>query len=235
MVRALFIHQVIGRRHAVLALGELLQQRLVVAARIARGGRLDLRAEIRQDEFARRLHAAVQIDRRDQRLQHVRQHRRRHRRVRRHSFAQHEELAQAQRLADLRARLPADDDRLELRQVAFQLIGKLLEQLLADDQAQDRVAEKLQPLVRRQPVVGARGVGQRRVEQLRIAEPIAEPLLAALQPQGIVGIGSRQWRLNHDHYSVFTRRPAVVEQNAPWQLRSEESRSRRVETRTWSH
>src|SRR5687768_9195650 len=42
VVRPLFVEQVIGGRHALLALRELLQQRLVVATRVAGGGTLDL-------------------------------------------------------------------------------------------------------------------------------------------------------------------------------------------------
>ena len=226
------VEQVIRRRHAVLALRELLQQRLVVAARIAGRGRFDLRTEVREHEFARRLDAAVEIDRRDQRLEHVGQHRRRHGRMRRHPFAQHQKLAQPKRLADLRARLPADDDRLELRQVAFELLGKLLEQLLADDQAEDRVAEKLQPLVRRQPMIGPGGVRQRRVQQLRIAKPIAEPLLAALQAEGIVRDRRPAWATGPWPFSISTRR--VDRSRMPLANRTEstgtDARMRRADT-----
>jgi len=62
---------------------------------------------------------------------------------------------QAEGLADLRAGLPADDDRFDLGQVAFLVVGEALEQLLAGDQPQDRVAEEFQSFVGGQPRVGA--------------------------------------------------------------------------------
>ena len=104
--------------------------------------------------------AAVEIDGRHQRLEHVGQQRRRHAGMRGHALAQDQELLQAQRLADLGAGLPADDDRLDLRQIAFEILGILVEQQLADDGAQNGVAEKFQPLVRGQPVLAPGGVRQ---------------------------------------------------------------------------
>ena len=51
-------------------------------------------------------------------------------------------------------------------------------------------------------MIGPRGVRQRRFEQLRIAKLITEPLLAALQAEGIVRIGDRLGRLDHDQFSI---------------------------------
>ena len=110
-------------------------------------------------------HAAVEIDRGDQRLEHVGEHRLRHRRVDRHSFAQHQKLAQPQRLADLGTREPAHDDRLELGEVAFEEFGELVIELLADDFAEDRVAEEFEPLVRGQAMIGAGSVRERRFQE----------------------------------------------------------------------
>jgi hypothetical protein len=49
---------------------------------------------------------------------------------------------------------------------------------------------------------------QRRVEQLRIAKSISDPLLTPLEPQGIVGTGIRRGRLNAGH-TQYCRPPAV--------------------------
>ena len=90
--------------------------------------------------------------------------------------------------------------------------GNCVKQLLADHEAEHGVAEKLEPLVRRQPVVGPRGVRQGRFEQLEITKVITEPLLAALQADEIVGIGGRAWRLDHGSLLDFTRRRTIETQ-----------------------
>ena len=141
--------------------------------------------------------------------------------MRRHSLAQDQKLPQPERLADLRAGLPADDDRLELGQIAFELVGKLRKQLFADHEPENRVAQELQPLVRRQAMIGAGRVRQGRFEQLEIAELIPQPLLAALQAKGIVRIGDRLRRVNHDPILDFNR-GSIVQLKRSWQLRPEE-------------
>src|SRR3954469_7952198 len=100
--------------------------------------------------------------------------------MRRHALAEHQKLAETQGLADLGTSLPADDDRLELSEIPFQLFGKLLKQLFADDEAQNRIAQKFEPLVGREPMIGPRRVRQRCLEELRIAELVPEPMFATL-------------------------------------------------------
>ena len=99
--------------------------------------------------------------------------------MRRHPLAQDEELLHPQRLADLGAGLAADDDRLDLRQVPFQILGILVEEHLADHGPEDRVAEELQPFVGGQAVLGPRGVRQRRPQEVLVRELVADPLFAA--------------------------------------------------------
>ncbi len=110
----------------------------------------------------------------------------------RHPFAQNQKLLHPQRLADLCTRLPADDDRLDPRQVAFEVLGVLLEEDLADHRAEDGVAEELQPLVGGQAVFGPRGVRQGRQQQALVLEVIADPLLKLLQKGNLLGFGSTQ-------------------------------------------
>ena len=88
----------------------------------------------------------------DQRFQHVGHQRGRHARVCRHAFAEDQKVVQGQCAANLRTRATANHDRLDLRQIAFQVFRIRLKQSLADDKAQDRVAKKFQPLVRFQAV-----------------------------------------------------------------------------------
>ena len=49
---------------------------------------------------------------------------------------------------------------------------------LADDESQDGIAEKLKPLVRGQAVLGPRGMGDRRHEEVAIAKRVTYPPLA---------------------------------------------------------
>ena len=51
-------------------------------------------------------------------------------------------------------------------------------------------------------------MGQRRFEELDVAELIAEPLLTALKAVSVVGFGCRVRRLNHDSLLDFSRRPS---------------------------
>jgi hypothetical protein len=78
-----------------------------------------------------------------------------------HAAAEDEVFAQVERLGEAGAGASADDDRLDLGEVAFLVIGEAEVELLAGDQAEDRVAEELHPLVRRQARVGPGGVRQR--------------------------------------------------------------------------
>ena len=183
VVGPLLVEQLVGRRRAVLALGQLLQERLEVAARLALGRQLDFGPDRVGDEPPGGGIPAVEVDGRDQRLEHVGQQRRRHARVGHHPLAEDEELLHPQRLAQLRAGLAADDDRLDSGHVSFEIFGILPEENLADHRPQDRVAEKLQPFVGSQAVFRARGVRHRRYQQAPILELVADPPLKLLHQE----------------------------------------------------
>ena len=89
---------------------------------------------------------------------------------------------------DLGAGPPRDDDRLDPRQVPFEVVGELPEEQVADDRPEDRIAQELQPLVRDQPVIGPRGVRQRLAEEGQVPEAVADDLLAIGQRFGIVAV-----------------------------------------------
>ena len=103
-----------------------------------------------------------------------------------HPFAQKQKIAQVQKTADASTGAPADYHRLDLGQVAFLILGKTLKELFAGHQAQHGIAQKLQALIGRQTSVGPRGVRQGGAQQLRLAELIADGLLAFLQNLGLM-------------------------------------------------
>ena len=105
----------------------------------------------------------------------------RDRRAGRHPLAEDEELLHPQVLADLGAGLAADDDRLDPRQIAFEILRVLPEEQLADDGAQNGVAKEFQPFVGRQAVFGPRGVRQRGLQQMFVVKSVADPLFTTLQ------------------------------------------------------
>ena len=168
----------------------MLEHRLVVVARLALGDEFDFRPDVPLDKVPRRLAAAVQVDRRHQRLEDVGQERRRDARVRGHALAENEKLLHSQRFADLRARLPADDHRFDFRQVAFEVLRILVKEKLADDGAENRVAEKFQPLVGGQAMLRPRGVRQGRLQEQLVAKLIADAPLTIGQQGGQRGCGT---------------------------------------------
>ena len=86
----------------------------------------------------------------------------------------------------------ADHDRLDLRQVAFEILRILVEENLADDRAENRVAQKLQPLVGAQSVHGPGGMRQRGLQQALVLEDVADSLLTSIDR--VVVLGGRQRR-----------------------------------------
>ena len=98
--------------------------------------------------------------------------------MRRHSLAENQEFFQAQFAADLRAGRAADDDRFDLRQIAFEILGILVKQNFTHDGAENRVAQEFQSLVGGQPVQGAGGMGQSRAQEKLVAEHVVDATLA---------------------------------------------------------
>jgi hypothetical protein len=98
----------------------------------------------------------------------------------------------AKGFAHPRARIAANDHRLDLRQLAFGVFRILKEQSLANDHSQDRVAEEFHPLVGGEPMLHARSVREGRLEQLRIAKGIRDSGLASFKIAAqIAGAGNR--------------------------------------------
>ena len=88
--------------------------------------------------------------------------------------------AEAQRRRDRRQALPSDHRDLPLGQRAFCILGEALDQQMRHDQAEDPVAQELQPLVgARSAAAGAKdaAMGQGLFEPARVAETVAEQCL----------------------------------------------------------
>ncbi len=134
----------------------------------------------------RRLDAAVEIDRRDQRLVAVGDER-----VLAAAAglllaaAEDQELAEVDLLAEPRQRRRRHDRRLQLRLLPFVVLRELPEQHVGDDEAEHRVAEELHRLVVEHAAAGvlvhARAVRQRVLEQAAIAEAVADAPLERLE------------------------------------------------------
>ena len=95
--------------------------------------------------------------------------------------------AEAQRRRDLRQALPSDHRDLPLGQRAFGILGEALDQQVRHDQAEDPVAQELQPLVgARSAAAGAKdaAMGQRLLEPARVAETVAEQCLQFARSSG---------------------------------------------------
>jgi len=196
MLRTALPHDHIARRRQAAGLREFLQRALVVPefllqlpafAAVIRGFH---RGHATADEFARRMHAAIQVDRRNQRLQRVHQQRllvpaAAHLLA----AAKLQILAQAQPEGHLVQPGGADQVCPQLRQPAFGRVRMFLQQILADQKAQHRVAQEFQLLVvtlRRRAgggrlLVYVRTVRQGAAEQVPVGEPVTRRGLQGLQ------------------------------------------------------
>ena len=130
-----------------------------------------------QDEILCDLHAAVQIQRRDDGLK----------RIGNDAgagaaaaallaAAKAQVLAEVDLLRELKQRPLADEAGPDAGQIALRPVGVGVEQIVCRHDLQHAVAQKLQPLVvlhRGAALVGVAGVGQGRFQQLRVLELIA--------------------------------------------------------------
>ena len=112
--------------------------------------------------------------------------------VRTHPFADDQEIIDPQLLRDLGAGFPRNDDRLDPRQVPFQVIGKFLKEHIANDRPEDGVTEELESFVRDEPVIRPRRMGQGFSKETQFPEAVAEDLLAFGQQSGIVAVSQSE-------------------------------------------
>ena len=130
-------------------------------------------------ERARRLQAAVEEGRADQRLERVGQDRRAQgAAAARLALAEAERLGQAELERGAIEAVFADEVGANARQVALVGVAEAVEQQARDDQAEDGVAEEFEALV----VVGAvAAMGERSFQERRVGEAVTDALLECVE------------------------------------------------------
>src|SRR5204863_9904897 len=125
----------------------------------------------------RRIKAAVQINRGDQRLKDVRQQIGRHVELRVHPFTEKKEVTEVQLFANLRADAATDHGRLDLGHLAFLVLRVAEVKLLAADQSQDRVTQEFHALIGRKAGIRAGRMSKSRPEEVRLEEAVTYGVL----------------------------------------------------------
>ena len=144
--------------------------------------RLEIAAERLFNEAPRRLDSSVQIDRGDHRFEQIRQQRLFPPPARLflpHSQVNH--LSHAVRLRFFRQTVGTHQIGLDLRERPFVELGKTLKKHVADDEAENGIAEELERLVIADillpGLVGVRLVGEAAREEIAAAEGVSDALL----------------------------------------------------------
>jgi hypothetical protein len=148
-----------------------------VAGSTGRG--LEARTQEPADRFVGRVDATIEIHGPEDRLHRVGQDRRLEAAAGCDlPPAQAQQLAEPDRSTHLRQSGRVHQRGAGLGQVAFGPVAETRVEPLRHHEAQDRVAEELQPFVRGRPrVLSAPGaVGEGKLEQRGVAEPVAEPV-----------------------------------------------------------
>jgi len=131
-----------------------------------------------QDELARHLHAAVQIQRGNNSLEGVRHHTGAGAAAAALlAAAKAQILAKVDLLCELEQRTLADKAGADAGQIALRAVSVGVEQVVCGYDLQHAVAQKLQPLVvldRSAALVGVAGVGKRGLQQLRVFEFVTD-------------------------------------------------------------
>ncbi len=141
------------------------------------GDRLDAITHCIENEVAHLLQPAVNVERSDERLVDRGDDGTRQRDSIAHALAQSNELVESEFGRDLGARVPAHHAGLDLGHVPFLEVGVGAEEVFADHQAKDRVAQELQTLVALEARISHRGVGQSAVQQRSVLELVTEHAL----------------------------------------------------------
>ena len=133
----------VPRRRAGAVLGDLLELPLVVL--VAPVGEV---ADVLDEDPGRNPESLIEEDRPDERLKRVREQRRKPRRARLgRAPAEQQGLTELEPLRQPGERHGVDESCPQLRQLAFVVFGKPLEEVLTRDELEDRISEILEPLV----------------------------------------------------------------------------------------
>jgi len=171
----------VGGRPVLLLLEVLLEERLEVQRVLVLLHRDDLVVQVADAELPRLLEAAVEIDRRDHRLEDVGEERVRELASVRDALADLERVIEPEPLRLRREGVRGDDHRLDLGQLPLGEIIEEVEEELGHHEAEDGVPEELHPLVAGVVDRLDRGVGERLQEMVGILEGVADPLLARFE------------------------------------------------------
>ena len=156
MVGTFLIQEQVRGGRSVLALGHLLQIALVIGSAMTARGVVDFGSNMTLDKFACRLDSTIEVDRPDQASNTSASTDAGRLGVRAHSLTDDQKLLQAEFSRDLCTSMTRhDDDRFNLGQIAFEIVGKLPKKGLADDRPENRIAEEFEPLIRGQTMIGA--------------------------------------------------------------------------------
>src|SRR5262249_51221658 len=155
-----------------------LKQRLKVAPLCSGGFALNFRQEVPQDKLPCRIESAVEINGRNQGLEHVRQKIGGNGGMHIHSLSEEKKNAEVELAADSGTGPPAYNGRFDLGQIAFLVIGEALEKVFAHNQAEDRVAQEFQSFVRGEPGVRSRCVSKRSAQELWLPKTVLSRFLA---------------------------------------------------------
>ena len=158
MVGAFFLHDLVGGDDGAGALGEVLEERLVVLLVLVLEDLVHLDLEGVEHERPGLLEAAVEVERGDDGLEGVGEDRLGEAALLLEAAPEDDEAFELQLLGLVGERGGRDDDRLHGREVAFLVPGKELVEVLADDVAEDGVAQELEALVAGQVLVLRRAV-----------------------------------------------------------------------------
>ncbi len=159
-------------------LGDLLEQGLEIIGCHRIGERVDFGPEMLFDKFSGRSEPAVQINRGDERFDHIGEHRRGNPGVAADPFSDEEAFVELQFFSDRLTGDAADDRRFDLGHSPFADFRKLVKESLANHETEHGIAEKFQSFVRGQRRVGPGRVRQRFLEQGRIFKPVSDIFLA---------------------------------------------------------
>ncbi len=91
-----------------------------------------------------------------------------------HAFSDEEEVGESDGVGDFGAGAAGDDGGFEFGEVAFEVLGVELVEVVADDHAEDGVAEEFEPFIGVATVIGDGGVGEGFGEELVAKEAVAE-------------------------------------------------------------
>ncbi len=165
---------------ALTPLCELLLQRGLLVDRLGEG-LLDPRLERLHHRARELLEATLEVERRQHRLHERREDVRRTAEIVRDLAALLQAAVEAQTGRDDRARTPRDDVGANLRQLTLGEVGVAVVERARDHEAEDAVAEKLEPLVRLDPILGLGRMAEDLLEpsgRQRVDQPLERGCLA---------------------------------------------------------